>query len=98
MRRSDLSRFEWDKGNIDKSFRKHGVSPEQSEEVFTDEYVVIVPDIVHSIKEDRLIAIGKSNEQRILFIIFTKRKGVIRIISARRANKKERSIYENQKT
>lgn len=97
MRRSDLSGFEWDKGNVDKSYEKHGISPEQSEEVFTDEHVVIVPDIAHSIGEERLIAIGKSNEQQVLFVIFTKRRGVIRIISARRANKKERSIYETQK-
>lgn len=94
MRQADLKKFEWDSGNIDKSYQKHGITPNEAEEVFLDAHVVIVPDIAHSAKEDRLIAIGQSEEKQVLFVVFTRRKNKIRIISVRFANKKEKSIYE----
>ena len=98
MRRSDEVEFEWDKGNIDKNYRKHGITPNEAEEVFLDEWVAIKPDFTHSLGEKRYIAIGMSGVKQILFIVFTLRNKVVRIISARMANKKERSIYENEKT
>ena len=98
MTRRDVVEFEWDKGNIDKNYRKHGISPNEAEEVFLDEWVAIKPDFTHSRGEDRFIAIGTSSTKQILFIIFTLRNSRVRIISARVANKKERSIYENEKT
>ena len=98
MRRGDVVEFEWDKGNLDKSYQKHGITPNEAEEVFLDEWVAIKPDITHSLKEKRFIAIGTSSTKEILFIIFTLRSNRVRIISARVANKKERSTYENEKT
>lgn len=86
--------FEWDKGNIDKSYKKHGISPNESEEIFLDENLQVKPDVKHDQQEERFIAIGKTNVGKILFIIFTLRKDFIRIISARVANQKERGIYE----
>lgn len=86
--------FEWNRANIDKSFEKHGITPNQSEEIFLDEDLKVIRDIKHSQKEKRLIAIGKTFENKILFIVFTIRKNKIRIISARPANKKERRNYE----
>lgn len=85
--------FEWDKGNLDKSYAKHGITPNEAEEIFLDENLGVVKDIKHSQKEDRFIAIGKSFENKILFVVFTLRKNIIRIISARMANKKERRKY-----
>ena len=90
--------FEWDEGNIDKSYEKHGVSPNEAEEVFLDRSVIIVPDIGHSYKEGRLIAIGLSGSKQVLFVVFTRQSQGIRIISARRANKKERRLYEEKKS
>ena len=88
--------FDWDKGNLDKSFEKHGISPNQSEEVFLDENLLQVDDIKHSKKEKRNIVIGKTFMDVVLFVIFMIRKNKIRIISARKANKKERRLYEKK--
>ena len=86
--------FEWDKGNIDKSYKKHGIRPDETEEVFLDKDVQIEKDIRHQEKEERYIAIGKTIEDKILFVVFTMRNYAVRIISGRIANKKERRLYE----
>lgn len=89
-----LQRFEWDKWNIDKIYFKHKVEPFECEEVFFDESKVILMDVLHSGKEERYILLGKTKENRLLFIVFTARENKIRIISARDINKKERHLYE----
>lgn len=89
-----LEGFEWDKGNIEKSFYKHGISQKESEELFLDENVLLIEDIEHSQNEDRFIAIGKTTQEHILFAAFTKRGKKIRIISVRTANHKERRQYK----
>jgi len=86
--------FEWDKGNIDKSYLKHGINQKEAEELFLDENVLFVEDIKHSQKEKRFIAIGKTIQEHILFAAFTIRGKKIRIISVRIANQKERRQYE----
>jgi len=87
--------FEWDEGNIDKSYQKHKITPNQAEEIFLDIDLKVETDVKHSQKEERFIAIGKTLERRlILFVVFTIRGNKIRIISARPANKKERKVYE----
>ncbi len=85
--------FEWDKGNLDKSRRKHGVTPEEAESVFTDETSFVILDNAHSKIENRFIIVGKSVKNRNLFIVFTTRKEKIRIISARGMHKKEVEKY-----
>ncbi|MBI3576462.1 BrnT family toxin [Candidatus Gottesmanbacteria bacterium] len=85
--------FEWDAGNLIKSRRKHGVTPEESESVFLDPDSFIVPDEKHSKNEDRLAIIGSSKEKRTVFVVFTRRRGKIRIISARRMHRKEVESY-----
>jgi len=86
--------FEWDKGNVDKSFKKHKISPNEAEEVFLDENLKILKDIKHSQKEERFIALGITIRGKKLFIVYTDRGGKIRIISSRPMNKKQRSYYE----
>lgn len=86
--------FEWDKGNIDKSYKKHGITPNEAEEIFLDENVKIEKDIKHQQQEKRFIAIGKTTEETILFVVFTVRNNKIRIISGRKANKKEGEVYQ----
>ncbi len=93
----DISGFEWDEGNIDKSYEKHGITPNEAEEVFLDKNILFLEDVEHSQWEERKIAIGKVTKGSILFIVFTVRKHKIRIISARLANRKERRRY-NEKT
>lgn len=89
--------FEWDKGNLDKSYEKHGVTPKEAEEVFVSEELYVLPDIKHSQKEERFIAFGKTQEDKHLFIVFTVRKQKIRVVSVRRMHKKEIQKYENAK-
>lgn len=88
--------FEWDKGNIDKSYKKHGITPNETEEIFLDEDVKIEEDIKHKQKEQRFIAFGKTTENKILFVVFTIRNNKVRVISSRLANKKEREVYQEK--
>lgn len=85
--------FEWDSGNQIKSFLKHGITPQESEEIFSHTYVLRI-DESHSNREVRFEIIGETNVGKVLFVIFTTRQEKIRIISARIASKKERQIYE----
>ena len=87
------NRFDWDQGNLDKSYLKHGVTLNQAEEAFLDEAAVILRDFKHSQKEVRYLLIGQTANNKILFIVFTIRDKKIRIISARAADKKEGKRY-----
>lgn len=88
--------FDWNGGNFDKSYKKHGITPNEAEEIFLDNDVLLQEDIKHSQKETRLIAIGKTESENTLFVVFIERENKIRIISARVANKKERRRYEEK--
>lgn len=85
--------FEWDRGNLDKSYQKHGITPNEAEEAFLDEKAIVLRDVKHSQKEVRYILIGKTSERKLLFVVFNLRRRRIRIISARMANRKEKSEY-----
>lgn len=89
--------FEWDNWNLDKSYKKHGITPNETEEVFLDEDVKIEKDVKHQQQEKRFIAIGKTTESKLLFVVFTVRVDKIRIISGRMANKKEKEVYQASK-
>jgi uncharacterized DUF497 family protein len=92
----DFSGFDWDQGNRAKC-RKHGVSTEAIEALFRGG-VTILPDEAHSQIERRFKAIGRSDEGRMIFAVFTfrRREGalLIRPISARYMHKKEIAHYE----
>lgn len=89
--------FEWDNANTNKSYFKHGIQPKESEEIFIDTELVVIPDDKHTVLEERFIAIGKTLEDKILFVVFTFRNKKIRVISARRMHKKEVKKYEKIK-
>ena len=91
---SEITSFQWDRGNLEKSQQKHGVRLKETEEIFLDENVLFVEDVKHSQKEQRYIAIGQTAQKVVLLVVFTFRGKRIRVISARHANKKERSEYE----
>ncbi len=86
--------FEWDEGNFDKNYKKHGITTKEAEEVFLDEKQLVLEDDRHSQKEERFTMIARSTNNKVLFIVFTMRGNSIRIISARKANKKEVRLYE----
>ena len=89
--------FEWDRGNIDKSLKKHSVTNEQAEDVFFDKKILISEDVIHSNKtEKRYQALGKAEQGKNLFVSFTVRGSKIRIISARPMSRRERKIYEKK--
>lgn len=88
--------FEWDRWNKDKILNKHGVSSKECEEVFESQDLFIQPDILHSEIEDRYMLIGHSNTGQYLFVIFTIRGNIVRVISARRMHKKEIKSYEEK--
>ena len=86
--------FEWDSHNIE-HLRKHKVESGECEQVFFN-IPLVKQDIDHSHVEERYFALGKTNMDRVLVVIFTVRKAKIRVITARDANKKERIRYETQ--
>lgn len=89
-----LEGFEWDEGNLLKNWLKHNVLTKECEEIFFSKPLLIYPDQKHSDHETRYVALGQTSQGRRLTIIFTIRKNLIRVISARDQNKKEREAYE----
>jgi uncharacterized DUF497 family protein len=86
--------FEWDEGNLLKNWEKHGVTAGECEQVFFNRPLVVSHDEKHSEKEIRLYALGHTDSGRLLFIVFTVRNNLIRVISARNMSRKERKVYE----
>ena len=88
--------FDWDQGNSEKNWIAHQVSRNESEQVFFNEPLIVAEDERHSQNEKRWYLLGRTDSQRLLFIVFTIRANLIRVISARDMNKKEREIYNEQ--
>jgi uncharacterized DUF497 family protein len=88
--------FEWNTEKSEKNIRKHGVSFQEALTVFRDALSLTYPDVDHSADEDRYLIIGLSSFGNVLVISHTFRNDNIRIISARKATKKERYFYETE--
>lgn len=88
--------FDWDAGNERKSVEKHEVSQPEAEQVFFNQPLLVVEDVKHSQTEARYHALGKTDDARPLHITFTLREDntLIRVISARKIHRKERTVYE----
>ena len=86
--------FEWDESKAKSNLAKHGVSFEEASTVFGDLLSLTIPDPAHSQVEDRSIMLGQSHRRKLLVVVHTERGDNIRIISARRASRKERKTYE----
>lgn len=84
-------KFEWDEEKAAVNLKRHKVSFEDAVYVFQDSNRLEIYDAKHSGEEDRYIAIGMVGT--VLFVVFTERGDITRIISARKANAKERSCY-----
>ncbi len=88
--------FEWDQSNIEKNWEKHRVSYLECEEVFFNQPLLVQEDEIHSKYEPRYYVLGRTNDGRHLFIVFTIRRNRIRVISARNMSRRERRIYREQ--
>jgi len=87
-------RFEWDRRKAVANLRKHGVAFVEAATVFGDPLAVTINDPLHSAEEDRFVTIGESNRRRILVVVHADRGERIRMITARRATRKEQRDYE----
>ena len=95
---SDL-RFVWDPRKAKDNLRKHGVEFEEAETVFLDDDALLIGDPGHSDDEDRFVLIGLSSRIRVLAVCHYYREAtdVIRLISARKADREEGRVYERRR-
>lgn len=88
--------FDWDAGNETKSVVKHDVAVEEAEQIFSNQPLLLLDDAAHSQKELRSHAFGITNAGRLLRVTFTIRRNLIRVISTRTMNRRERKFYESK--
>ncbi len=88
------SGFDWDESNIHKNWERHCVTPEEAEDIFFHEPLAVRRDLRHSGREKRHYALGQTGSGRRLFVAFTVRRKLIRVISARDMNRKESETFE----
>ena len=89
--------FEWDDDKAKRNLAKHGVSFEEASTVFGDPFELVIHDPLHSQEEDRFVSLAESIQRRLLVVVFTERGDRIRIISARKATRRERRKYEESR-
>ncbi|NNN04998.1 MAG: BrnT family toxin [Elusimicrobia bacterium] len=98
MTEEDFSRylgFEWDERNTGKLWSKHPVSPFECEQIFFNQPLVVAPDESHSAAEPRFYVLGRTDADRPLFVVFTPRRNLVRIISARDMSRAESEVYRS---
>jgi uncharacterized DUF497 family protein len=86
----------WDPAKAAFNLVKHGVDFEDEATVFRDPLLLVQPDMEHSEDEDRWLALGKSARQLLLVVVHTENEETIRLISARKAEPRERRRYGQQ--
>jgi uncharacterized protein len=92
---SNIVGFDWDENNFYKNIGKHNVFATEAEQLFFNHPLVVKRDLKHSRIEERFYALGRTNHDRLLFIVFTIRSDKIRVISAREMTKREGRVYED---
>ena len=87
--------FDWSEANNQANVRKHGLSIEEANRVFFDEFALLLADTDHSDDEDRFVLLGLSAKLRLLLVChcFEADDGLIRVISCRKATRKEMALY-----
>jgi uncharacterized DUF497 family protein len=88
--------FEWDARKARSNLTKHRISFEEASTVFADGLSLTIPDPDHSLAEKRSITLGRSFAGKLIVVVHTERGDNIRIISARRANRRECRFYEEE--
>ena len=91
-----MIKFEWDLPKATANLKKHQVSFEDAKSVFYDEFAVQFFDEEHSSEEERFLMLGMSSSAKLLIVCHCEREHgeVIRIISARKATKRESAFYQ----
>jgi uncharacterized DUF497 family protein len=89
-----MLKFAWDAAKAAANLAKHGISFEEAATVFGDPLALTFDDPDHSVDEHRLLTFGVSDRNRVLLVVNVERGRILRIISARKATKHERGIYE----
>jgi hypothetical protein len=87
--------FQWDEGNSEKSWRRHKATQAKCEQVFFNLPLVVSEDWEHSGEESRFYALGLTDAGRPLFVVYTLRGELIRVISARDMMRRERKRYND---
>ncbi len=87
-------KFEWNPRKARRNLRKHGIGFDEASTVFADTLSISIPDPSHSEDEERWVTMGLSNRRRLLVVVHTEEGEMIRIISARTADRLERRKYE----
>ncbi len=85
--------FEWDVAKAEANARKHGVTFSEAVTAFRDPLSVTVPDPRHSLREERSVLFGRSQQGQMLAVMHTERESRIRIVSARSMTPRERREY-----
>ena len=88
--------FEWSREKADANLKKHGVTFDEASTVFGDPLAMLMPDPDHSVGEMRYLLLGMSNRRRLLVVAFAERPPRTRLISARRAGRRERKRDEEE--
>ena len=86
--------FEWDPEKAKRNVMNHGVAFDEASTVFCDTMSLTIHDPLHSDEEDRFVTVGNSYKNRLLLVVHVERGNRIRIISARKATRKEKEQYE----
>jgi hypothetical protein len=86
--------FDWDESNTVKNWERHKVTPEEGEDLFFHDPLVVRSDPGHSSREKRYRALGQTSRGRLLFVAYTIRRKLIRVISARDMNRREAEEYK----
>jgi len=86
--------FDWDEANVAKNWERHQVTPEEAEDVFFHDPFVLRSDPGHSKREKRYRVLGKTAQERRLFVAFTIRGTLIRVISVRDMSQRENEEYQ----
>jgi uncharacterized DUF497 family protein len=95
-RLAQCSGFQWDEGNSEKNWEKHQVSRLESEQALSNRPLRVAVDEQHSQREPRFYALGQTDAGRRLFLVFTVRVNLIRVITARDMSRRERKVYERE--
>lgn len=85
--------FQWDDGNASKNLEKHGVSDAECEQIFFNDPLIVGEDAGHSQQECRGFALGRTDSGTPLFVVFTIRNRLVRVISARHVTSAERRRF-----
>ncbi|MEA5495611.1 BrnT family toxin [Limnoraphis robusta Tam1] len=86
--------YQWNRDKAIANFRKHGIDFADAVSIFSDELAITIPD--ERFEEERFITVGIDAFGRVLVVVYTLRGNEIRLISARKATRKERQQYEEE--